>query len=88
MRKTLFVLLLLVAYAAQAQQYKMAGPFEVVARDGEHRASKSGSERDMKMAWQLALEGRPDEARRIVNATADYMPMYVGNHVDSLVFSK
>ena len=27
------------------QNYKMAGPYEVVARDGEFRASKGGSER-------------------------------------------
>ena len=33
-----------------AQEYKMAGPYEVVARDGEFRKSKGGSERDMKAA--------------------------------------
>ena len=33
-----------------AQDYKMAGPYEVVARDGEFRKSKGGSERDMKAA--------------------------------------
>ena len=32
---------------AQAQEYKMAGPYEVVARDGEFRGSKNGSERDL-----------------------------------------
>ena len=30
--------------------YKMAGPYEVVARDGQYRHSKGGSERDMKAA--------------------------------------
>ena len=30
--------------------YQMAGPYAVVARDGEFRASKAGSERDMHAA--------------------------------------
>ena len=34
---------------AQTTGYKMSGPYEVVARDGEFRKSKAGSERDM---WQ------------------------------------
>ena len=36
---------------AQQSDYKMSGPYEVVARDGEFRGSKYGSERDMKTAW-------------------------------------
>ena len=54
---------------AQAE-YRMAGPYEVVARDGEFRDSKDGSERDMKAAWDFARTGRYDEARRIINAYA------------------
>ena len=50
--------------------YQMAGPYEVVARDGEFRNSKNGSERDMKAAWDFAREGRCDEAVRIINAYA------------------
>ena len=42
------------ALAQEAKQYKMAGPYEIVARDGEHRRTKGGSERDMYTAWQLA----------------------------------
>lgn len=57
--------------------YKMAGPYAVVARDGEFRASKAGSERDMKAACDLAklyAEGGPDsekakdKALAIINA--------------------
>ena len=49
----------------------MAGPYEVVARDGEFRSSKAGSERDMKAAWDFAREGKHDEAVRIINAYAE-----------------
>jgi len=36
------------------RNYKMAGPYEVVARDGKYRASKGGSERDMWTAYECA----------------------------------
>ena len=43
------------SFTTHAQlDYKMAGPYKVVARDGEFRASKGGSERDMKTAFTLA----------------------------------
>ena len=51
-------------------EYRMSGPYEVVARDGEFRGSKSGSERDMKAAWDLAKAGRHEEALGIINAYA------------------
>ena len=51
-------------------EYKMAGPYEVVARDGEFRASKGGSERDMKAAWDFAKQGEDDKAVEIINAYA------------------
>ena len=70
MKKFICTLLLFVVCAAQAQQYEMAGPYEVVARDGEYRATKNGWERDMKAAWDFAREGQRDEACRIVNAYA------------------
>ena len=73
MKKLLLVLSLawtcLTPLSAQSE-YKMAGPYEVVARDGEHARSKGGSERDMKAAWDLAREGRHDEALAIINAYA------------------
>ena len=56
---------------AQAQEYKMSGPYEVVARDGEFRGSKGGSERDMRAAWNFAREGKHNEALRIINAYAE-----------------
>ena len=66
----LFFLLFFASLTLQAQEYKMAGPYEVVARDGQFRSSKSGSERDMKMAWQLAQESRHQEAAAIIDAYA------------------
>ncbi|MBR3455241.1 MAG: alginate lyase family protein [Bacteroidaceae bacterium] len=45
----------LTAYAQK--EYKMAGPYEVVARDGQYRSSKGGSERDMKVAFDMAKAG-------------------------------
>lgn len=41
---------------AKAQSsYRMAGPFEVIARDGEHRRTKSASENDFLAAYYNAL---------------------------------
>ena len=65
--------------SAVAQGYKMAGPYEVVARDGEFRGSKGGSERDMKAAWDFAKEGKHDEARKIINAYADKLQRLDGH---------
>ena len=45
----------LTAYAQK--EYKMAGPYEVVACDGQYRSSKGGSERDMKAAFDMAKAG-------------------------------
>jgi len=55
----------------QAQtDYKMAGPYEVVARDGQYRHSKGGSERDMKAALVCAQEGHEEKALEIIHAYA------------------
>ena len=64
---------------AQAQEYKMAGPYEVVARDGEFRNSKGGSERDMKAAWDFAKEGKHEEAVRIIDAYAETLQRLDGH---------
>lgn len=64
---------------ALAQEYKMAGPYEVVARDGEFRSSKSGSERDMKAAWDFAKEGKHEKAQRIINAYAETLQRLDGH---------
>ena len=39
---------------AQAD-YKMAGPYKIIARDGEHRSTKGGSENDFAAAYYNAL---------------------------------
>lgn len=57
----------------------MAGPYEVVARDGQFRGSKGGSERDMQAAWNLAKEGKHDEAVSIINAYADKLQRLDGH---------
>ena len=62
-----------------AQEYKMAGPYEVVARDGEFRGSKGGSERDMKAAWDFAKEGKHGEAVCIINAYAEKLQRLDGH---------
>ena len=62
-----------------AQEYKMSGPYEVVARDGEFRGSKNGSERDMKAAWDFAKEGKHDEACHIINAYAETLQRLDGH---------
>lgn len=70
-RLLLFLMSCFVLIDASAQtSYQMAGPYEVIARDGEYRGSKAGSERDMKAAWDFARIGKYDEATRIINAYA------------------
>ena len=69
-RLLLSLVLLLGINLAWAQEYKMAGPYEVVARDGQYRSSKDGSERDMKAALTLAQAGKTTEALAIINAYA------------------
>ncbi len=56
-RLTLFLVCLFSLTAYAQDTYKMAGPYEVVARDGQYRSSKGGSERDMKAALDLATQG-------------------------------
>ena len=68
--------------AAQAQivqEYKMSGPYEVVARDGQYRSSKAGSERDMKAALDFALKGETENALKIVNAYATTLQRFDGH---------
>jgi len=65
-------------YTASAQ-YKMAGPYEIVARDGEYRSTKGGSERDMKAAWDMAAAGETAPALEIVNAYAGTLQGFDGH---------
>lgn len=59
--------------------YKLAGPYEVVARDGEFRKSKAGSERDMWQAWQSAKAGDNKTALEIINAYANTLQRFDGH---------
>lgn len=74
-----FILCQWLACAAQQSDYKMAGPYEVVARDGQYRSSKGGSERDMKMAWDCARKGQHEKALEIINAYADKLQRLDGH---------
>ena len=59
--------------------YRMAGPYEVVARDGEFARTKGGSERDMWTAWQAAQAGLHDKAREIIDAYATTLQRFEGH---------
>ena len=64
---------------AQQDVYKMSGPYEVVARDGEFRSSKAGSERDMKAALDFAQSGQTATALEIINAYAATLQRFDGH---------
>lgn len=70
---------LLALFAPAYAQYKMAGPYEVVARDGAFRQSKGGSERDMKAAWDMAEAGEVASALEIINAYAGTLQRFDGH---------
>jgi len=77
----LFVLMAGIAVPAYAQDgtYKMAGPYEVVARDGQFAKTKGGSERDMYAAWRCAENGYTDKALEIINAYAGTLQRFDGH---------
>lgn len=69
MRILLTMILVMASLQVDAQKgYKMAGPYEIVARDGQYARTKGGSERDMWQAWQCALTGDEKTAQTIINA--------------------
>ena len=59
--------------------YKLAGPYEVVARDGQYAKTKGGSERDMWQAWQSAKAGDNETALTIINAYAKILQRFDGH---------
>ena len=63
---------------AQAE-YQMAGPYKVVARDGQYRNTKGGSERDMKTALDCARLGNRSKALEIINAYAGTLERFDGH---------
>lgn len=83
MRRILFVLSVIACQLslcfAQQSDYKMAGPYEVVARDGQYGKTKGGSERDMWTAWQCAKEGKTEKALEIINAYAATLQRFEGH---------
>ncbi len=82
MKKMLSIMILMVSgiTTIQAQSdYKMSGPFEVVARDGEFRHTKGGSERDMKAAYDFAVKGEHEKAVDIINAYANTLQRFDGH---------
>lgn len=79
-RTILFFIMILWTCSISAQKdYKMAGPYEIVARDGTYRSSKGGSERDMWTAWQCAEKGDIDKALEIINAYAATLQRFDGH---------
>ena len=84
MRKLLFAVLMLWNVNCMAQlKYQMAGPYEVVARDGQYAYTKGGSERDMWTAYQLARDKNDIEkyaaALKIINAYAKTLQRFDGH---------
>ena len=59
--------------------YQMAGPYEVIARDGKYAYTKKGSEDDMHMAHELAQRGDSVQALRIINAYAGKLQRLEGH---------
>lgn len=57
----------------------MAGPYEVVARDGQYAKTKAGSERDMWQSWQCARQGDTATALHIINAYAQTLQRFDGH---------
>ena len=74
---TLMTGFLLPGYAQDS--YQMAGPYEVVARDGKYARTKGGSERDMWQAWQCAKGGQEETALEIINAYAGVLQGFDGH---------
>ena len=63
----------------QQKAYKMAGPYEVVARDGQYGKTKGGSERDMWQVWQSAQSGDAETALPIIHAYASTLQRFDGH---------
>lgn len=76
----LSMLSVLLCSGLQAQNpYKMSGPYEIVARDGQYGKTKGGSERDMWQAWQCAKAGLSEKALEIINAYAATLQRFDGH---------
>lgn len=82
MKRIIFIFsffIVVISNITAQSDYKMAGPYEVVARDGIYRQSKGGSERDMWTAWQCAQKGQKAKALEIINAYANTLQRFDGH---------
>ena len=82
MKRIIFIFsffIVVISNITAQSDYKMAGPYEVVARDGVYRQSKGGSERDMWTAWQCAQKGQNAKALEIINAYANTLQRFDGH---------
>ena len=82
MKRLFFILCLcgtLWQMSAQTGEYKMAGPYEIVARDGQYAHTKGGSERDMLAALHFAEKGDTVNALKIINAYARTLQRFDGH---------
>ena len=71
--------ILFVGHVAAQSDYKLAGPYEIVARDGQYRNTKAGSERDMYAALTCAQNGQTEKALEIINAYAKTLRGFDGH---------
>ena len=91
-QKAIMLLLLVSGVSAAIAQtdYKMAGPYEIVARDGQYRNAKAGSERDMRAALDFARKAVTakntserqqyvQQARTIIDAYASTLQGFDGH---------
>ena len=75
----LFFCVLQLSVCLAQSDYKLAGPYEVVARDGQYAKTKAGSERDMWQAWQRAQQGDKKTALHIINTYARTLQRFDGH---------
>jgi len=82
MKRIFFGVTLIFCHLTQCfaqHHYQMAGPYEVVARDGQYAKTKNGSERDMWHAWLSALSGDSKTTLDIINAYASTLQRFEGH---------
>ncbi len=77
--RTAILLIVFFCINIMANGQSMSGPYPVIARDGEFRYTKGGSERDMRAALDAAREGRTDTALAIINAYATMLERLEGH---------
>lgn len=79
-RMSMLLFGMVMAISSWAQTgYKMFGPYEVIARDGQYRHTKNGSEKDMAQALLLARQGDKEGAAHIIHAYAQTLQRLDGH---------